>query len=87
MRFKLPGVMEPVTLEMPVVSGLPQLSLSSETCKGHLAKMERPAEGHHFCKVVPNAAAAAKLLSLVLRGYMWLEQSWRPDLRAMSMGM
>jgi len=38
-------------------------------------------------KVVPNAAAAAKLLSLVLRGYMWLEQSWRPDLRAMSMGM
>lgn len=38
-------------------------------------------------KLVPNPSAAAKILSLLLRGYMWLETSWRSELKALSSGI
>jgi len=34
--------------------------------------------------LVPTAPVAATVLSLLLRGYMWLERSWRAELRTMS---
>mmetsp|Transcript_35398 Transcript_35398/g.101715 ORF Transcript_35398/g.101715 Transcript_35398/m.101715 type:complete len:1361 (-) Transcript_35398:40-4122(-) len=38
-------------------------------------------------KLVPNPSAAAKILSLLLRGYMWLETSWRSELKSLSSGI
>lgn len=38
-------------------------------------------------KLVPNAPAAAKILSLLLRGWMWLETTWRSEFDSLSKGI
>jgi len=38
-------------------------------------------------KLVPTPSTAARVISLLLRGYMWLETAWRSELKTLSSGI